>query len=564
VSHVLSTYPLSQPYRAELERRAGAGFEYLTMTELRQRPVGAMLRKLFSVRGPELRVAIEDETSRALLPILGLLASLTRARRLIVVEENQNSRPIGRLQALGGALHLAWESLHAALSMWRGQRQMRRLLAEPRIQMPIGAGKRVGYLNCNLWFGVKAGGSVGHISGVVNALTGLNHEVDFYTVGGRLMVNERARLVPLKPPAILAMPFERTFYRFDASCTRQIAHDFALHKPSFIYQRMSIGNFTGVKLSRQFGIPLVIEYNGSEVWVAKNWGKPLRYEKAGQDAEDVCLRHAHLIVTISDVLGDELVARGVERERIVVYPNCIDPAMFDPAAHTRADADALRKTVGFEPGHTIATFIGTFGQWHGSDVLARTIASMVETHRELFDQGLRFLLVGDGLKMPIVREILSPPQVAKYVKLTGIVPQKDAPRYLAASDLVLAPHVANTDGTKFFGSPTKLFEYLAMARGIVASDLDQLGQVLRPAVFVDAAGKVDASQAEQAVAVLAPPGDTAALAHGIALLTRDVALRRRLGEHARAVALSRYTWQHHVEAILAGLERVSAPRQSSG
>jgi glycosyltransferase involved in cell wall biosynthesis len=561
VSHVLSIYPLSLPYRAELERRAGTTFEYHNVSELRLRSFGTMLRKLFSLRGAELRVAIEDESSRALLPVLGLLASITRVRRLVIVEEDHKTRPLGRLRAASGAVHLAWESALAAISLWRSQRKLRRLLLAPRIDAAIGPGKLVGYLNCNLWFGVKAGGSVGHISGVVNALTGLGHDVDFYTAGGRLMVNERARLVPLKVPSILAMPFEKTYYRFDSRSTRQIAHEFARQKPSFIYQRMSIGNFTGVKLSRQFGIPLVIEYNGSEVWVAKNWGKPLRYERAGTDAEDVCLRHAHLIVTISDVLADELLSRGVERERIVVYPNCIDPQMFDPEAHSAADIEALRRSVGFESGHTIATFIGTFGQWHGSDVLARTIASMVETHGDLFDRGLRFLLVGDGLKMPVVREILSPPHVARYVKLTGLVPQREAPRYLAASDLVLAPHVANTDGTKFFGSPTKLFEYLAMSRGIVASDLDQLGQVLRPAVYVRKDGTADGAEAAGAVAVLTPPGDIPALSAGISLLMRDADLRRRLGANARTTALSRYTWTHHVEAILAGLRNVSAPKK---
>ncbi len=34
------------------------------------------------------------------------------------------------------------------------------------------------------------------------------------------------------------------------------------------------------------------------------------------------------------------------------------------------------------------------------------------------------------------------------------------------------------DGSRFFGSPTKLFEYMAMGKGIVASRLDQLAEVL--------------------------------------------------------------------------------------
>ena len=49
---------------------------------------------------------------------------------------------------------------------------------------------------------------------------------------------------------------------------------------------------------------------------------------------------------------------------------------------------------------------------------------------------------------------------------------------MAACDLLASPHVPNSDGTPFFGSPTKLFEYMAMGKGIIASDLDQIGEVL--------------------------------------------------------------------------------------
>ena len=50
-------------------------------------------------------------------------------------------------------------------------------------------------------------------------------------------------------------------------------------------------------------MPLVVEYNGSEVWVARHWGRSLRYEHLALQAEEVLLRHAHVVVTVSDVLA---------------------------------------------------------------------------------------------------------------------------------------------------------------------------------------------------------------------------------------------------------------------
>ena len=557
MTYVLSNYPLSTPYRASLEERIAAVPQYLVVSELRQTSFTALLRRLIASRGKALYVAMEDESSRALLPVLSMLAAITRVRELHWVDGGLAVRNFHRGSAFVSALGLARESAVAMFALRTARRQMRTLLAAERILPRMGAGNKVAYLNCNLWFGVKAGGSVGHISGVANALTDLGHNVDFYSAGGRLLVDERAQHIPLHAPRMLAMPFETTYYRFDQSCERQIAARFVAGAPAFIYQRASLGNFTGVKLSRRFGVPLVLEYNGSEAWIAKNWGRPLRYHEAAVEAEDVCLRHAHVVVTVSDVLGRELESRGVERDRIVVYPNCIDPAMFDPSAHSTEDLNGLRASYDFRPEDVVATFIGTFGQWHGVDVLAQAIRRMIDTDLDFLDRArLRFLLVGDGLKMSIVRQTLNGAENGPYVRLAGLVPQKEAPRYLAASDLLLSPHVKNHDGTAFFGSPTKLFEYLAMGRGIVASDLDQLGEILRPALEIPE--KQGSRDTAAAVAVLVPPGDIDRLVDGIKLLASQPALRASLGHNARALALAKYTWRHHTSAILAGLERVCA------
>jgi hypothetical protein len=101
-----------------------------------------------------------------------------------------------------------------------------------------------------------------------------------------------------------------------------------------------------------------------------------------------------------------------------------------------------------------------------------------------------------------------------------------------------------------FGSPTKLFEYMAMGKAILASDLDQIGDVLSGGVPVDALASGDAIADEMSPALLARPGDPAQIVQGLKFLVENPDRRHALGTNARRLALERYTWRHHVRAIL--------------
>lgn len=554
MSFVLSQYPLSLPFRERFEARFGPQERYILMTELRRMPLPSMLAALRSMRPPSLTVAYEDPSSVALVPVLQAIAGITKARTLQVVDGNLHAAPFGRSRSVAAALDILRESIGAATDRRWCARRLAELGSLERVRVPVRLNGVVAYLNCNLWFGVKAGGSVGHISGVANALMDAGYDLEFHTVGGRLLVDERADLRTLEPPASLAMPFEATYYRYHRKLTRLIGHSFERRRPTLIYQRLSLGNFTGAELSRRFGIPLIMEYNGSEAWVAKNWGSPLRYHELAVKAERVALCHAHIVVTVSEPLKQELVEIGVPADRIVCYPNCIDPKMFDPLRYPASDRSAVRRALQLEDADTLVTFVGTFGQWHGAERLAAAARKLVVEHRALVDRTrLRFLFVGDGLKMPEVRRELDFVDSQSYVRLPGLVPQRDAPRYLAASDVVVSPHVPNSDGSAFFGSPTKLFEYMAMGKAIVASELDQIGAVLSPGIRVNELRPDAAPAVGAACALLTTPGSVDELARAIAFAAENPAIGAAIGANARATALSRYTWRHHVDAILARL-----------
>lgn len=516
-----------------------------------------MLRCLLATKNPCVILPLVDEDSRRLLPILKIVAAFTRARRIEVVQPSLDRSGVRRLLILRDSFSFLFASVANLWHAFRVRRMLTRLLAAERQHVAIKKLRSILYLNTNLWIGVKAGGSVGHIAGVVNGFVRDGLRVRYVSVEPPNLIDKRADFIRVNLPVGYGLPYELNNYRFQNVFVKQLLQNGSFSDVSFIYQRLCRANFLGALLSRKLRTPLVVEYNGSEVWIARNWGMPMSFEKLALMAEDVMLRHAHVVVTVSEVLRDELISRGVESERIVTYPNCIDEEVFSPDRFSTEQCHELRLRYGISPDATVVTFIGTFGQWHGIEVLARAIAELVATSKEWLERyHVRFLLIGDGLKMPIVREILTNGNAMPYCVLTGLVAQHEAPLHLAASDIFVSPHVANADGSRFFGSPTKLFEYLAMRRAVVASDLDQIGEVLSNSIKAACPETIEEARGHGRVAVLIPPGDHLALIKGICLLVENPGLREVLARNAQLLAHKKYLWKHHVSEILKGLEKV--------
>src|SRR4029434_877802 len=126
------------------------------------------------------------------------------------------------------------------------------------------------------------------------------------------------------------------------------------------------------------------------------------------------------------------------------------------------------------------------------------------------------------------------------VIFTGAVAHDRVPKLLDACDILVAPHVPLADGSEFFGSPTKIFEYMAMGKGIVASRLGQIGEVL----------------VEDETALLVEPGNVGELSAAIMKLIESGELRKRLGARAREVAEREHTWVHNARRVLDAYSRL--------
>ncbi len=388
------------------------------------------------------------------------------------------------------------------------------------------------YLRTDLVFGLKSGGSVGHIAGVLNHLDQFTGKPIFLTTDTIPTVRTDLETHPILPGEqfwdFSEMPAFHYNHVFYAQALRQLGD----RKISFIYQRYSLNNFSGLQLARHYRVPFVLEYNGSEIWVGRNWGSVLKYEAMSEKIEDLNLRECDMAVVVSRPLKDELVKRGVTEDKILVNPNGVDVDKYSP----QVDGSKVRQKYGLE-GKKVLGFIGTFGRWHGAEVLAQAFGELVKCNPEYREQA-RLLMVGDGITLPLVKDILGKFEVLDLCVLTGTLPQAEGPAHLAACDILAAPTVPNPDGTPFFGSPTKLFEYMAMGKGIVASDLDQIGEILK----------------HQVTAWMVKPGDKDSLKEGLKVLIEDKALRERLGRAAREECSAKYTWKEHTRKIIEKLK----------
>lgn len=301
--------------------------------------------------------------------------------------------------------------------------------------------------------------------------------------------------------------------------------------PKFIYQRYGLDNYIGAYISRLLNIPFVLEYNGSEIWMSKNWGKRFHFEEMVEKIEMADFLYADLIVANAEPMKEELIERGIDEKKILIIPNGVDPSRFSPDV----DGKSIREKYNLNDENILITFVGTFGPWHGAEVLAETVKYTCQSNDRV-----RYMFVGNGTNFQLVSDIVQDSGFSDRVILTGIIPQLDTPPYLAASDILVTPQIPNPDGTPFFGSPTKLFEYMAMGKAIVASNLDQMSFLL----------------SNNETALLTEPSNVTDLTNAILRLAKDSELRNKLGANARNEILEKYTWDKHIDIILNELDNI--------
>ncbi|HEY0322792.1 MAG TPA: glycosyltransferase family 4 protein [Pyrinomonadaceae bacterium] len=467
---------------------------------------------------------------------LALYGALAGAKTILLFDSHGTMKEESRAKVLLSAparmAHEAGLSATAIARSWRLLRQLERaveksLVGQAHASVVQGNAAReslsITYLRATPGAGTQFGGASSHINGFINAASGQGAKV-------RLISNDRIAGLDESETSLTIIepePLGTTRAAFDLHnnlvFTRGAVREMSLTPPDFIYQRYSRFTWAGIEASLLTGRPLFLEYNGSEVWVGRHWDAAGMFPLL-ERVERLNLKAAARIFVVSEVERRNLLRARVADEKIVVNPNGVDVEKFRPGV----GGQLLRQELGITEDETLAGFVGTFGPWHGVLELAHAVTLLP------LDARVRFLLIGAGKLREEVERVVREAGMMDRIIFAGVVEHERVPAYLDACDVLVSPHIPLGDGSEFFGSPTKLFEYMAMGKGIVASRLGQIGDVL----------------ADEESALLVEPGDVKQLSEAVLRLARSSELRERLGKAARERAVKHHTWTHNARMVL--------------
>ena len=490
------------------------------------------LRARVRESGAEVAVIYTRDWRRQELPQLLTLAVSAvdvPGERVLVEESSTGSArisPISRsaaLTALGDPVVAFGAVAREARSLLRPARPAaRRTSWAPSAKEPAIAA---------VWLGApetEVGGSVTHIAGILSGFRELGFTCGLVAAGEpppqlRAVIDDAELVAPLPPGARLTSDVERI--ASNAPVHAALERLVRRLEPAFVYQRHRPFLVAPLDAAHLRNLPFVLEWNSSEAWSRTAWNTTHSAERVFdpilERAERRVVLEADLVACVSDRAAEMARRYGPSDERVLTVPNGVDAVeiarLADESQGSRADP--MRATIGW---------IGSFGPWHGAPVLIRALAHL--------PAGVEAIMIGDGHERRLCQTLARELGVGDRIQWTGSLAHDAAVRTLARCDVLASPHVA-LPGQAFFGSPTKIFEYMAIGRPIVASALEQIADVLTDGV----------------TARLVPPGEERALAQAICAVLGTPDRGAQLGIEARRTAMTSHTWQHRAAAVAAAL-----------
>lgn len=164
-------------------------------------------------------------------------------------------------------------------------------------------------------------------------------------------------------------------------------------------------------------------------------------------------RQAALIISVTNSFKNELVGRGIEKNKIVIVFNGVDLSKYSPEAK---NVD-LKLSLGLDNKFVIG-YVGTIGLAHSVE----TIVSAGELLKD--NKDVAFLVAGGGAETEKIASLLSAKKIDNFWFL-GMQDKSKVPALLSLCDVSVV-HLRNSE---LFGKviPSKIFESFAMGLPVI-------------------------------------------------------------------------------------------------
>ncbi|HSL43541.1 MAG TPA: glycosyltransferase family 4 protein [Anaerolineales bacterium] len=295
-------------------------------------------------------------------------------------------------------------------------------------------------------------------------------------------------------------------------------------KVAWVYERFAIMQALGWIFQRK-SVPWILETSGIFFYEAATERKSIALSGVARTLELWAYRKCDVLICVTEVLKELLVEiAGIAPDKILVVPNGVDTARFDAALyHPQRLFDGL--TIGF---------VGSLINWHRLDVLLHAMA-------ELKQEGihLNLVVVGDGPMREAWENEVQLLHLEDNVCFVGRVAWTEVPSYIAGFDLGYMGY-SHLEMGKMYGSPLKLYEYMAMALPVVSSTCEDARDMI-----------IDGQNG-----YLFEPGDKEDLKRVLLLAIRDQARWSEIGKAARRQVLEKASWRSRVEAMITAIEAI--------
>jgi len=225
------------------------------------------------------------------------------------------------------------------------------------------------------------------------------------------------------------------------------------------------------------------------------------------------------LISVCDAMARKAVGAGVAKEG--KFRTIYSGIELNHYLSSDISIAKKQKELNLDPDVPVVGNISRFFDLKGHNYLLQAASRVLQTFPET-----KFLLVGDG----ILRERLicqaEDLKIRDNIIFTGLVERKEVPKLISVMDVVV--HTSLREGL-----PRVLPEALAMAKPVVAFEIDGIGEIIEDGIN----------------GYLIPPRDSRKLANSIIHLLQDKEKARRMGEVGRSMVAPAFELEVMVEHI---------------